>query len=218
MLRPRPPSPPPKTAESSGRDPPAAVHVAGASTQTSRSSSSVPHRGEPDSPSGCRTGPGLGVFQTRSIFPLPRRSSSGYFSFDCDSWPSSPLSPRPVTADKATQTPSLTCQLMNHALQRVAAAAARGDEARTELRRQVHSPKAASMRQRDVAADMQAEIYGQQLRRIGDDYNTLLMQRAGGNQPLNNGHRHCGKQEANDRSTPNWTLRHYLQRCRPKIC
>ncbi|KAM9354882.1 zinc finger MYM-type protein 4-like [Pholidichthys leucotaenia] len=26
------------------------------------------------------------------------------------------------------------------------------------------------------------------------------------------------RQEVNDRFTPNWTLRHYLQRCRPKIC
>uniref|UniRef100_A0A3B5M375 Uncharacterized protein n=1 Tax=Xiphophorus couchianus TaxID=32473 RepID=A0A3B5M375_9TELE len=79
-------------------------------------------RGEPDSDSPpCSVSPAsLDVFRSRSIFRPTRRSSSGYFSFDCDSLPSSPLSPHPVTADKATQTPSLTGQVMNHALQRMA--------------------------------------------------------------------------------------------------
>uniref|UniRef100_A0A3P9N073 Uncharacterized protein n=1 Tax=Poecilia reticulata TaxID=8081 RepID=A0A3P9N073_POERE len=79
-------------------------------------------RGEPDSDSPpCTVSPAsLDVFRSRSIFRPPRRSSSGYFSFDCDSLPSSPLSPHPVTADKTTQTPSPTGQVMNHALQRMA--------------------------------------------------------------------------------------------------
>lgn len=121
-----------------GGDAPAAG-AAGAPAQTSRSDDgggggerSLGHRsstggGEPDSPSGCRPKAispvdSLGVFQTRSIFHLPRRASSGYFSSDGDSLPSSPLSPRPVTADKATQTPSPSGQVMQHALQRAAEA------------------------------------------------------------------------------------------------
>uniref|UniRef100_A0A3B4V919 Uncharacterized protein n=1 Tax=Seriola dumerili TaxID=41447 RepID=A0A3B4V919_SERDU len=51
-----------------------------------------------------------------------RRSSSGYFSFDSDSLPSSPLSPRPATVERTTQTPSPTSQVMKHALQRMAEA------------------------------------------------------------------------------------------------
>lgn len=101
-----------------------------ARAQTSRSDNgeqSPSGVGEPDSPS-CRRLPissfdGLGVFQTRTIFYLPRRASSGYFSSsEGDSLPSSPLSPRPVTADRATQTPSPSGQVMQHALQRVAEA------------------------------------------------------------------------------------------------
>lgn len=99
------------------------VGAAGTSTPTSRSKNvgerSSIGEGEPDSPSWCR--PSLGVFHTRTIFHLPRRSSSGYFSFESDSLPNSPLSPRPVTADIATQTPSLTGQVMQHALHRMAA-------------------------------------------------------------------------------------------------
>ncbi|XP_044069589.1 bcl-2-like protein 11 isoform X2 [Siniperca chuatsi] len=121
--------------QGSGGDPPP-VGAAGPSAQTSRSDNggeqSFGHLdstggAEPDSPSWCRTKPiapldGLGVFQTRSIFHLPRRTSSGYFSSDGDSLPSSPLSPRPVTADRATQTPSPTGQVMKHALERMAEA------------------------------------------------------------------------------------------------
>uniref|UniRef100_A0A8D0D024 Uncharacterized protein n=1 Tax=Sander lucioperca TaxID=283035 RepID=A0A8D0D024_SANLU len=97
----------------------------------------------------------LGVFQKRSIFHLPRRASSGYFSSEGDSLPSSPLSLRPVTADRATQTPSPTGQVMNHALQRMAGAT----------------------RQRNAAGDMQAEAIGRELRRIGDDFNRLFLLR-----------------------------------------
>uniref|UniRef100_A0AAQ5ZJR3 Uncharacterized protein n=1 Tax=Amphiprion ocellaris TaxID=80972 RepID=A0AAQ5ZJR3_AMPOC len=79
-----------------------------------------PSHGEPDSPSWSRAQASLGVFQTRSIFHLPRRSSSGYFSADgADSVPSSPLSPKRLTADKATQTPSPSGQVIKHALERM---------------------------------------------------------------------------------------------------
>ncbi|XP_078130034.1 bcl-2-like protein 11 isoform X2 [Sander vitreus] len=121
------------TQGSEGDPPP--VGAAGASAQTSRSNDCGERIGhtdftggrEPDSPSWCRTKAispvdSLGVFQKRSIFHLPRRASSGYFSSEGDSLPSSPLSLRPVTADRATQTPSPTGQVMNHALQRMAGA------------------------------------------------------------------------------------------------
>uniref|UniRef100_A0A8D3BD31 Uncharacterized protein n=1 Tax=Scophthalmus maximus TaxID=52904 RepID=A0A8D3BD31_SCOMX len=91
-------------------------------------------RGEPESPARCRTKSTvdtLGVFRKRSIFAPPRRSSSGYFSFDGDSLP---LSPRPVaTADRATQTPSPAGQAMEHALQRMAEA--RGGRPGTQQQR-----------------------------------------------------------------------------------
>lgn len=117
------------TRGSGGVPPP--TGAAGASAQTfrpdhggERNSSGL---GEPDSLSCCRTKPispfdSLGVFQTRSIFHIPRRASSGYFSSEGDSLPSSPLSPRPLTADRATQTPSPSGQVMQHALQRMAEA------------------------------------------------------------------------------------------------
>lgn len=118
--------------QGSGGDPPP-VGAAGASAQTSRSNNggewsvcrpSSTGGGEPYLLSGCRhkrnSSDSLVVFHTRSIFQLPRRASSGYFSYDGDSLPSSPLSPRPVTADRATQTPSPTGQVMQHAIRRMA--------------------------------------------------------------------------------------------------
>lgn len=133
--------------------------------------------GEPDAPSWCRTRPvsprdSLGVFQKRSIFYPFRRASSGYFSSDGDSLPNSPLSPRPQTADKATQTPSPTGQVMQHALQCMAAAHGGGPGTHQQYG---HSPSLSSPRQRNPAGDMQAEAIGQELRRIGDDFNTLLL-------------------------------------------
>lgn len=74
----------------------------------------TPRRRVPSSPFDS-----LGVFQTRTIFHLPRRLSSGYFSSDSDSMPNSPLSPRPPTVDNATQTPSPSGQVMLHALERM---------------------------------------------------------------------------------------------------
>ncbi|XP_061915545.1 bcl-2-like protein 11 [Entelurus aequoreus] len=92
-----------------------------------------------------------GVFETRSIFQFPyRRSSSGYFSFEGDSLPASPLSP---TATRATQTPSPCAQVVEHALLRVA---------------------------EEQAGAMQAVEIGRELRRIGDDYNDYILRGAAG--------------------------------------
>lgn len=100
----------------------------GAPGQTSRSvnggEQSPTRTGEPDQTPRRRVPSSpfdsLGVFQTRTIFNLPRRISSGYFSFDSDSMPNSPLSPSPPTIDIATQTPSQSGQVMLHALERMA--------------------------------------------------------------------------------------------------
>ncbi|KAM4590821.1 bcl-2-like protein 11 [Odontesthes bonariensis] len=169
--------------EGSGKDPPP-VSAVRASAQTSRPiyaderSFAQPGvaGGEPDSPSWSRNPASFGVFRSRplGLFPLFRRSSSGYFSYDSDSLPSSPIFPKPVTADKATQTPSPTGQVMNHALQRMAEA--QGGEPGAH-RQHGLSPNPTSTRQQNAAGAMQAEAFGRQLRTIGDDYNRLLMLR-----------------------------------------
>ncbi|XP_034754755.1 bcl-2-like protein 11 isoform X2 [Etheostoma cragini] len=168
-----------------GGDPPP-VGAAGASAQTSRSNDcgeGIGHTDftggrEPHSPSCRRTKAispdSLGVFRKRSIFHLPRRASSGYYSSEGDSLPSSPLSLSPVTADRATQTPSPTGQVMNHALQRMAGAQ---DGGPTTHQQHGQSLSPSSTRQRNAAGDMQAEAIGRELRRIGDDFNRLLLLR-----------------------------------------
>ncbi|XP_026164933.1 bcl-2-like protein 11 isoform X2 [Mastacembelus armatus] len=154
------------------------------SAQTSRSnggtdqSSVSPSRGRTRSIAHLDS---LSVFHTRSIFQLPRRSSSGYFSSDGDSLPSSPLSPRPVTADKATQTPSLTSQVMNHALQRLAEAHGGGAGAH---RQHGGSPCPSSTRQQNAARDMPTQAVGQELRQLGDEFNRLLLLRGAADRPI----------------------------------
>lgn len=101
---------------------------------------------------------------------VSRRSSSGYIS-DCESLPSSPLSPRLVTADKATQTPSLTGQVMAHALRRMAEEEEQGGGSGM---RQQHGP---IPNLQNAVADMQAAQVGRELQLIGDDYNRLLLLR-----------------------------------------
>ncbi|XP_061767251.1 bcl-2-like protein 11 [Nerophis ophidion] len=109
-----------------------------------------------------------GVFETRSIFQFPyRRSSSGYFSCEGDSLPASPLSPRAPTATRATQTPSPSAQVVEHALLRVAEEP--GSSARP-----------SSARLRGPAGAMQAVEIGRELRRIGDDYNHYILRGAAG--------------------------------------
>lgn len=166
--------------QGSGGDP-QPVGAAGACAQTSRSNDggersfgqpdSTAGGGEPDSPSWCRPKAidSLSVFQARSIFFHSRRASSGYFSFDGDSLPSSPLSPRPGTADKATQTPSPAGQVMKHALQRMEAHG--GGPGTHQQHGQSVGPSSTRQRNRD----MQAEEIGRELRHIGDDFNRLLL-------------------------------------------
>ncbi|XP_013860632.1 bcl-2-like protein 11 [Austrofundulus limnaeus] len=159
----------------SGGDPPS-VGAARGSAQTTRSIHArepCAAAGEPDSAlCSPRTPAGLDVFRRRSIFRFPRRSSSGYFSFDGDAAPSSPLSPNPVTADKATQTPSPTGQVMNHALQRMAVEQGGGPGTH-----RLHGSNPSSTRVQNASRDMQAETFGRQLRTIGDEYNRLLLLR-----------------------------------------
>uniref|UniRef100_A0A3Q0RUR2 Uncharacterized protein n=1 Tax=Amphilophus citrinellus TaxID=61819 RepID=A0A3Q0RUR2_AMPCI len=119
MARPPKPSDGPTAvtaSEDSGGDPPP---VCATGAQTSRLNRESTGGGEPDSPSWARTPTSFAAYQSRTIFRFPRRSSSGYFSMECDSMPSSPLSPKPMMADKAIQTPSLSSQVLTHALQRM---------------------------------------------------------------------------------------------------
>ncbi|KAK5615673.1 hypothetical protein CRENBAI_023507 [Crenichthys baileyi] len=163
-------------AEGAGGDPASSARTPRSSKHRQRSGTEQPGATagggeEPDSPP-CSINPAsLEVFRRRSIFRLPRRSSSGYFSFDCDSLPSSPLSPHPVTADKATQTASPTGQVMNHALQRMAVE-------HGGFRLHGHSLNPYSAWQGNAAREMQSETFGRQLRAIGDDYNNHLMRMA----------------------------------------
>ncbi|XP_029691525.1 bcl-2-like protein 11 isoform X4 [Takifugu rubripes] len=132
----------------------------------------MPRRRVPSSPFDS-----LGVFQTRTIFALPRRRSSGYFSSDSDSMPNSPLSPRPPTIDSATQTPSPSGQVMLHALERMAQRfGGVGARAQQWHGHAFHS----SSRSQSAAVEMQEEAIGRELRRIGDDFNRqLLLRRMG---------------------------------------
>ncbi|TWW78366.1 bcl-2-like protein 11 isoform X1 [Takifugu flavidus] len=133
----------------------------------------MPRRRVPSSPFDS-----LGVFQTRTIFALPRRRSSGYFSSDSDSMPNSPLSPRPPTIDSATQTPSPSGQVMLHALEHMAQRFG-GVGARAQ-QWHGHAFHSSSRRSQSAAVEMQEEAIGRELRRIGDDFNRqLLLRRMG---------------------------------------
>ncbi|XP_077352326.1 bcl-2-like protein 11 [Festucalex cinctus] len=113
-----------------------------------------------------------GVFETRTIFHFPyRRSSSGYFSGEGDSLPGSPLSPR---ASASTQTPSPAAQVLQHALARV-------PEVARFMRSRGRSESFARLSFAGfghAVGDMQAVEVGQELRRIGDEYNDYIMRGA----------------------------------------
>ncbi|XP_030603384.1 bcl-2-like protein 11 [Archocentrus centrarchus] len=164
--------------EDSGGDPPP---VCATGAQTSRLNRESTGGGEPDSPSWARTPTSFAAYQSRTIFRFPRRSSSGYFSMECDSMPSSPLSPKPMMADKAIQTPSLSSQVLTHALQRMGEVRDEGPETNQQ---QGHSPSPSRTRQQNAAGDMQAENFGRRLRTIGDEYNQLLLQRRAPRAPV----------------------------------
>ncbi|XP_011482569.1 uncharacterized protein LOC105355771 [Oryzias latipes] len=162
-----------KATEGSRGGLPASVRAARLPAQTTsslndggeQSSAQLTSREEPNLPSTKK--PNLS-------FPPPRRQSSGYFSND--SLPSSPLLSKPATADKATQTPSPTGQVMGHALQCLSGAGRGPRMSRT------HGlfPNPSRRQRGNLVRAMQeeqAEAFGQQLRLIGDEYNRLLMQR-----------------------------------------
>ncbi|KAK6328603.1 bcl-2-like protein 11 [Coregonus clupeaformis] len=108
-------------------------------------------------------------FQSRSpVFRTLSRSSSGYFSFDSDSVPSSPL----LKDNKSTQTPSPSSQVITHALQRMS------QEQETRRDDDVWPNPLHRYRPRPppTAGDMRPEtLIGQELNRIGDDFNDLLI-------------------------------------------
>lgn len=86
--------------------------------------------------------------------------------------PSSPLTQRPVTADKATQTPSPSAQVLEHALQRLSEAHDGGPWMQHES-----FPGLFSSMPRYAAGDMQAVQVGRELRHIGDDFNEHILRR-----------------------------------------
>ncbi|KAM9727701.1 bcl-2-like protein 11 isoform 2-T2 [Menidia menidia] len=177
----------PEVTATEGEDPPPAGAVPTSAPQTLGSNYALHERGfartgvaggEPDSPSCSRNPAAFGVFRNGPLSSLLRRSSSGYFSYDSGSLPSSPLSPKPATANKATQTPSPASQVLNHALQRMA------EELRPLGFHRESAPCSFPRRRRArpssgglPMAEVMPIAFGQQLRAIGDDYNQLLMQR-----------------------------------------
>ncbi|XP_024280870.1 bcl-2-like protein 11 isoform X2 [Oncorhynchus tshawytscha] len=108
-------------------------------------------------------------FQSRSpVFRTLSRSSSGYFSFDSDSIPSSPL----LKDNKSTQTPSPSSQVITHALQRMS----RALETRRDYDVWPNPLRPYRASPPPTAADMRPEILiGQELQRIGDEFNNLFI-------------------------------------------
>ncbi|KAJ8361360.1 hypothetical protein SKAU_G00178850 [Synaphobranchus kaupii] len=145
----------------------------GGESQTSSGADSQPSRpGEGDVIRGGITmSHSLLGYQSRSpVFRTLSRSSSGYFSFDCDSVPSSPL----MTYNKSTQTPSPSSQVIAHAQRRISDV--------HQNSQHYEMPQAAHRRFRprslSMPADMRAETWvAQELRRIGDELNSLYLHR-----------------------------------------
>ncbi|XP_030628159.1 bcl-2-like protein 11 [Chanos chanos] len=135
-----------------------------------------PQPSEGDQSRGGQSNSPLNYPSRSPFFRTFSRSSSGYFSFDYDSVPSSPL----MTHNKSTQTPSPTCQVITHALQRMSQVQDSGQNhdvwAAVPSRYRAHTPP--------PVGDMQPEVcVGRELRRIGDEFNHLYLQgaRAGRN-------------------------------------
>ncbi|KAL0964538.1 hypothetical protein UPYG_G00325320 [Umbra pygmaea] len=108
-------------------------------------------------------------FQSRSpLFRTVSTSSSGYFSFDSDSIPSSPL----LRNNMSTQTPSPSSQVITHAMQRLSQTQ---DTRRTNEAWSIpHHP--TRPHPPPIAGDMRPEILiGQELQRIGDEFNNLFI-------------------------------------------
>ncbi|XP_071015653.1 LOW QUALITY PROTEIN: bcl-2-like protein 11 [Oncorhynchus clarkii lewisi] len=130
-------------------------------------------------------------FQSRSpVFRTLSRSSSGYFTFDSDSIPSSPL----LKDNKSTQTPSPSSQVITHALQRMS----RALETWRDYDVWPSPLRPYRARPPPTAADMRPEILiGQELQRIGDEFNNLFIHRrlAGRNGQVAQGNLHQMHQE-----------------------
>ncbi|KAI1896966.1 hypothetical protein AGOR_G00100350 [Albula goreensis] len=114
--------------------------------------------------------PGLLGYQSRSpLFRTLSTASSGYFSFEYDSQPNSPL----MTHHKSTQTRSPSCQAIVHAQQRLA---------QVQENYEIHlDPRCAFSQQfLSLSADMPSEQWvGRELQRIGDEFNHYYTHRAG---------------------------------------
>ncbi|XP_036402350.1 bcl-2-like protein 11 [Megalops cyprinoides] len=148
--------------------------TSGAYSQPGQSETRQP--GEGDHKRGGITMPhSLLGYQSRSpVFRTLSRSSSGYFSFDYDSVPSSPL----MTHNKSTQTPSPSSQVITHAQRRMPHVHENlQDNETAQIPHRPFRPRSLSM-----PADMRPEVWvAQELRRIGDELNRLYTQGGGRN-------------------------------------
>ncbi|XP_067883645.1 bcl-2-like protein 11 isoform X3 [Heterodontus francisci] len=123
--------------------------------------------------------------QTASIFQTKhhrhvKRLSSGCYSLDTDSGQMT----KPTSCDKSTQTPSPTCQAICHA-QHALAQAQRLQNRGTE---RIQPSTGIRERSLSVPMDVQPEVWiGQELRRIGDEFNSHYQTgRARNHRPPNN--------------------------------
>ncbi|XP_072356182.1 bcl-2-like protein 11 isoform X4 [Scyliorhinus torazame] len=100
-----------------------------------------------------------------SVAPSSRSSrlSSGCYSLDTDSGQMT----KPTSCDKATQTPSPTCQTIYHAQHALAQAQ------HLQIRERIQPSTGIQESSPSVPMDVRPEVWiGQELRRIGDDFNS----------------------------------------------
>ncbi|XP_067841195.1 bcl-2-like protein 11 isoform X2 [Heptranchias perlo] len=99
------------------------------------------------------------------ITPSSRSSrlSSGCYSLDTDSGQMT----KPTSCDKSTQTPSPACQAIYHAQHALA-------QAQRSQTRGIERIQPSQEGSQSVPMDVQPEVWiGQELRRIGDDFNSF---------------------------------------------
>ncbi|XP_078068421.1 bcl-2-like protein 11 isoform X1 [Mustelus asterias] len=115
-----------------------------------------------------------------SVTPSSRSSrlSSGCYSLDTDRGQMT----KSTGCDKATQTPSPTCQAIYHAQHALAQAQ------RSQIRERIQPSTGIQESSLSVPMDLQPEVWiGQELRRIGDDFNSHYQTgRARNHRPPNN--------------------------------
>ncbi|XP_078398774.1 bcl-2-like protein 11 isoform X3 [Cetorhinus maximus] len=89
---------------------------------------------------------------------------------------------KPTSCDKATQTPSPTCQAIYHAQHALAQAQ------RLQIRERIQPSTGIQESSPSVPMDVQPEVWiGQELRRIGDEFNSHYQTgRARNHRPPNN--------------------------------